>query len=781
VAPERSEEQTARAVDAVTVAVAGADSAAFGRRFAAAVAGAFGFDAAGLAPVPGSGSVRLFTPAGEAVAPTGAGALFDRLSAAALSQGAVAVASGLSAAAPFVGLDAPARAVPGALVVPLATGAALGFACFSRAGHGRADAALVSLVHLFADRLREAARLESTAPHGDLSLTDDFGAYVEAFEHAPCALSLFDLASGRIAAVNAAFEAITGYRRDAVTGLGVVECGLMADPAEFEAFLARIQTESPVADFEAATRLADGRVVRGLVFASRVTMHGRPAVALVAPDAANRLAVRNELERSRAFFASTFYAPAAGNVLTRYDDGRIVDVNEALCETFGVTRDEVIGRTVVEAGFFTPERHLEVRQEMLARGPGAVIRDEMVTRSGERIVLERSSAVITIDGEQYLMTTCHDATRYERSAELLAQVERLGQIGGFQIDIETGRVEMTPETRRMVELAPDAALDLDAFRGHLASILTEHSAALWARSYALVLETGTPSDIELEAVLPSGRRAWLRILSRVREHRGHVYGMTGIMQDVTEVKHAERERRTYAAKLRQLAMERLQAERRERERIAALLHDTVIQDLAALKLAIGLRSREANDLEARTEALLERTNAIIGRSRDLLYELAPPLLHDLGLGPALEWVGERLTKETGIELDYRFEGQDRTLSREYRNLLYQSAQELLNNVVKHAKAGRAAIRTGMLADGGEYCLEVEDDGVGLGTDRPLSPEDEAGFGLFGVRNRLESTGGRLEFTTGAMGGVLARLIVPVKPVGIAGLDARRDTGHPREP
>ena len=506
-------------------------------------------------------------------------------------------------------------------------------------------------------------------------------------------------------------------------------------------------------------------VLSSVVIESIAYFESRIGSALMAMPAGSERTAEDSSQMDRsdlalALFREMFYSAANANIVTRFSDGLILDCNEACNKIGGLPREELIGQTIYGAGFVSPERREEIIDEMVRKGWGTTIRDEFTNLEGEHVVIDRTAALVAFDGEQYLLTTMRDATDFERAESLLHQVEALGQIGGFAVNLRTGGVEMTPETYKIYGLPPGMDLNVEVLGEFIAETYTTESAELLTKVQTKLIEDGTEFNVELEAYMRDGRHIWLRKVARPRYVQDEIVGLYGLVQDITDSKVAERERRTYESKLNELAFARLLAERRERERIASNLHDTVIQDLAALKLQVSRKLRQPVQDDT-AESLLENMNLIIKRARDLLYEINTPLLHDVGLHAALTWLGDRFD-EDGYHVQYHLRGDEKLLNAELRDLFYQSSVELLNNTQKHASASAVIISTEGDANDSQFVLEIADDGIGIDLTKEINLTDQSGFGLFGIRSRMESVGGSMQIDTPAEGGLVVRLKAPIR-------------------
>ncbi len=213
------------------------------------------------------------------------------------------------------------------------------------------------------------------------------------------------------------------------------------------------------------------------------------------------------------------------------------------------------------------------------------------------------------------------------------------------------------------------------------------------------------------------------------------------------------------ARLRTLASELALAEERERRRIGAGLHDQIGQVLATAQLRLGALQESEADPERRhslaiVRELLERA---LAETSALTFELSCPILHQLGLGAALENLGERLEERNGVRFEVDADPRAEPIGEQTRVILYRVVRELFYNVVRHAQAKRA--RLVLSRDGAQLRLNLEDDGVGIRGAVGDEPSAAGGFGLFAVRERLHQLGGSLE--VGAAGGGGTRMVITV--------------------
>jgi signal transduction histidine kinase len=196
----------------------------------------------------------------------------------------------------------------------------------------------------------------------------------------------------------------------------------------------------------------------------------------------------------------------------------------------------------------------------------------------------------------------------------------------------------------------------------------------------------------------------------------------------------------------------------ERHRWARELHDETLQALAALKVLLSSAAR-LDDPDAMRSAMRDATQQLTGdieSLRSLIAELRPPALDQLGLAPALTSLAQRTAAGNGLEVRADVQlPDDRRLTPEAETTVYRIVQESLTNVVKHAHA--AAVDLAVRCDGREVEISVADDGVGFDPDAAGA----TGFGLLGMRERVELAGGELSVRHGREAGTVIRARLPL--------------------
>jgi PAS domain S-box-containing protein len=280
-----------------------------------------------------------------------------------------------------------------------------------------------------------------------------------------------------------------------------------------------------------------------------------------------------------------------------------------------------------------------------------------------------------------------------------------------------------------------------------------------------------------ERVRKNGQRFWADVvITALRDESGQLYGFAKITRDVTERRRAEealREANTTleskvaqrtaeleyrARQLQKLTFEVSEAEDRERKRLAEILHDDLQQVLAAAKFHLSLlNSRLKRDpsqqaIAAEVEHLLLDA---IQKSRSLSHELSPAVLSHGTLAETLGWLAAQVRTNHGLQVTVDSCGETAMQSDSLKTFLYKAAQELLFNVVKHARVNEARIRVRRL--GRCIGLAVSDQGRGFD---PRELRRTTGFGLLSIGERVELLGGRMRIRSRTGEGSTFLIIVP---------------------
>ncbi|MBI4826967.1 MAG: sensor histidine kinase [Nitrospirae bacterium] len=213
-------------------------------------------------------------------------------------------------------------------------------------------------------------------------------------------------------------------------------------------------------------------------------------------------------------------------------------------------------------------------------------------------------------------------------------------------------------------------------------------------------------------------------------------------------------------RLRKMIFKISKLEEDERRRIAEDLHDHIGQNLAISKIRLKtLKAAPASSSET-IDDVLALIDESIAYTRSLTFELSPPIIHQLGFVPAVEWLAEQFRKKYGLVTEVVSEGDVHDIGGEKSILLFKTVRELLHNIVKHARAGKVVIR--IKKDDKGLCVIIEDDGIGFDAESINDyGKNDSGFGIFNIQERIAFFNGTFNIKSGISKGTKIEIILPL--------------------
>lgn len=231
-----------------------------------------------------------------------------------------------------------------------------------------------------------------------------------------------------------------------------------------------------------------------------------------------------------------------------------------------------------------------------------------------------------------------------------------------------------------------------------------------------------------------------------------------------EALHQVKEQRGQEQYLHQV----LNAQEEERRRVARDIHDTIAQDLAALRLKTERMAEHAVSETTKNDLveLEQRVKEMLDTTRSILNDLRLPPLVQVGFVPTLAEYLQRIESETGVRGVFSVDGEEIHLPYAVIAPLYRIVQESTQNALQHAKPDHIAVTVSFLESTIE--LLIEDDGLGFDVEafhnRRLD-STSGGLGLMGVRERAKLLRGELEIHSAANQGTQIRVTIPLPPAG----------------
>jgi signal transduction histidine kinase len=219
------------------------------------------------------------------------------------------------------------------------------------------------------------------------------------------------------------------------------------------------------------------------------------------------------------------------------------------------------------------------------------------------------------------------------------------------------------------------------------------------------------------------------------------------------------------AQLEELVRRLVNAQEQERGRIARELHDETGQKLTALAMGLAAVDASLAGEPARAQDLVRNLREVADQSitelRNIMADLRPAQLDDLGLVPALRWyVGQYTSRHPELNVILSADRMPKRLPPGLETVLFRAAQEALTNIARHAHASQVTIELSQTAGG--VRLSVTDNGIGFDVSAPPKYERGSGLGLVGMRERVALVGGTCTIQSAPGQGTRVIIELPVK-------------------
>ncbi len=604
---------------------------------------------------------------------------------------------------------------------------------------------------------------------------------------------------GRYLNVSEEFCRMLGYESGELLQLGMKDVTPEADyQLEIKLYDQLVAGEISYYKIEKRFERKDGQIIWVDLTRSAIRDEGGNTLYLVGimVDITERHLTQEALRESEWKFSLIFDKLPFAATLTRAQDGLILDVNETFESLFGYSKEQAVGKKMLELGLIPDaENRQRILAELLERGSVRGVELALTTRSrGTRIFLANMD-LVEIGGESYILQTDQDITDTKRAQAALQESEerfrailRQAAAGIVRKDPVGTLLFVNDEFCRMV--------------GYSSAELTTTGITCWdlthpddleenQRLFNLVIQNGVSFRMERRLIRKDGSILWCNLsVAPVLDAAGIPVSAVGVEVDITARKQAEESLRQLNLELESRVEERttelramnqaLQKSRRrlqvlsqrlvhvqeeERHALARELHDRVGQSLIALNLNLTIIQGELS--KGYTEALatrladsIELVTEVIRLVRDVMSNLRPTNLDDYGLESALHNYLQEFEARYGFPV--QFEKQAPPLPRLDHNIeitLLRISQEALTNIARHAQASHASLS--LRLDEKQVYLTIEDNGTGM-----VSPEGakrSRSHGLKIMQERAEALEGILEIRSALGRGTKIEAMIPLTP------------------
>ncbi len=522
--------------------------------------------------------------------------------------------------------------------------------------------------------------------------------------------------------------------------------------------------------FVGAASLSNVRSLQLFLLVAAVPFTILAAIVEERKEAEHALRSSEARERTRAKELETILdaVPAAVLISTDAKCERIRP-NRSACDLFRLSPDANASLSapldqrpkfkVLANGIEVPSEQLPIQRAAAGATAAFDVSESVVFDDGtERNLISNAAPLIGEDGKPYgAVAAMLDVTERNRAEKALRESEErfrlaafAGKMFAFEWDVATDVIVRSGSVSAV--LGPNAKTVLT--RRDLAADVHPDDRELMAAS---ILER-TPESPDIQAsyrmLHSDGTFIWLEKTAHAFfDESGKVVRMVGMVADITQRKQAEEVLSGMSGKL-------IEAQERERFRIARDLHDDVAQRLALLTVGLEQLQQDLpappSDLHPRVIALRDQTSQIANDVQAMSHELHSSKLEYLGLVAAMKSFCDEFGKQQKAEIDFRSNNVPAPLPSNLSLCLLRVLQESLHNAIKHSGVRHFEVQLEGAAS--EIQLTVSDVGIGFDTDAAIKSQ---GLGLISMEERLKLVNGALVVDSGPKRGTTIHARVPL--------------------
>lgn len=260
-----------------------------------------------------------------------------------------------------------------------------------------------------------------------------------------------------------------------------------------------------------------------------------------------------------------------------------------------------------------------------------------------------------------------------------------------------------------------------------------------------------------------GYFVWFEFLSSPVFKNNEINYFVTTARDITKSMLAKQEIQEYQTSLQKMTTEMTLIEEKQKKEIASNIHDHLSQSLVISKMKINelKKNPKLNIIHEDLIFVEKHISEVLENSRKITYELSPPVLYQLGILDALNWLLEDVEATHKIRCQITSNVSNIKLSDVKSILLYRSIQELIKNVVKYANATLITLEIDKIDKG--VNLLLKDNGEGFNTSILNNYQNKfgSGFGLFAVQERIRNIKGEFTITSKINKGTSVNIFIPL--------------------
>jgi PAS domain S-box-containing protein len=501
---------------------------------------------------------------------------------------------------------------------------------------------------------------------------------------------------------------------------------------------------------------------------SQVQLNGRKFFTIILRDITERKLAEQAIIDSEANYRSIFNAVNDAIFVHDTETGVIVDVNQVMCDMYGITLEEARGLApdVLSADEPAYSREAALRWiKKAVEGTPQVFEWRAKDKAGRLFWVEVSLKRSVIGGKDRVLAVVRDITYRKQAQEALRESEErfrmMADTAPVMIWISGPDIRRTYFNQQWINFT-GRTIQEEVGDGWIEGVHPKDVGRCLVE-YRKAFDLREPFKLEYRIRRADGQFRWVYDSGTPRLSRsGKFLGYIGSCIDITERKAAEQA-------LADLSGQLIRAREDECARIARELHDDLNQRMALVSVELEQLKQSPPETDAKLrrhlQGVMKQTIEISREIHRISYALHPSKLVHLGLVAAVKGLCEELRQNHGLKIDFAHENVPAAIPQDVSLCLYRIAQECLNNVVRHSGAHEARVE--LRGTDSHIRLRVSDSGSGFDV---KSPSVRKGLGLLSMRERLRLVGGEISIESRPSHGTQVDASVPLTRAGVESED-----------
>ena len=443
----------------------------------------------------------------------------------------------------------------------------------------------------------------------------------------------------------------------------------------------------------------------------------------------------SKIKFSEEKFSKVFHINPSACGLTNLNDNKYIEINEAFQALLGFTKEEVIGKTVIDLGIITTEIRNAIFKKADSNGCVVNAEADLKAKNGDIKHVIISTENIKVQDKDYRFTVVHDITERKRVEKALQEKEaiftkaqQIAHIGSWELDNATHKLKSSDETFRIFGYKPRSVKP--SMHLFFRSIHPEDMEGM-LKSISAAWNSRVPFSEDHRIILPNGQISYVHAQAEILfNNDGVPEKWMGTIQDVTEKKQIQKN----------IVKAIIQTEEKERAFFSKELHDGLAPLLSIVKLYLQCSERAKTksariDIIQKAEKILEEA---LTTAKEISNKLSPHLLANYGLDSAIKSFADQLEKTTKIKIAIQ-SNVNRRFDLGIESTIYRALIECITNTLKHSMANNITI----ILDDSDSQLNIQyrDDGIGYDFTETLYLHK--GLGLNNLQHRIQTIGGKI--------------------------------------